>query len=80
MEKILREILTKDKSLLGRRDELIEALDEKIPGNLRRDFTPIKKALSQNIGEKFLTGAEDKEATKVEVMELLKASGMQRRE
>ena len=77
MEKILREILTKDKSLLGRRDELIEALDEKIPGNLRRDFTPIKKALSQNIGEKFLTGAEDKEATKIEVMELLKASGMQ---
>lgn len=77
MEKILHEILTEDKSLLGRRDELIAALDKKVPGNLKRDFTPIRKAISLNVGEKFLTGDNNKDATKEEVREILKASGMQ---
>lgn len=77
MDKILHEVLAEDKSLLGRRDELITALERKVPGNLKRDFTPIKKAISLNVGEKFLTGNSDKEATKEEVREILKASGMQ---
>ena len=62
LDKILREVLAKDKSILGRRDELIAALEEKVPGNLKRDFTPIKKAISLNVGEKFLVGEQNKEA------------------
>ena len=77
LEKILREVLATDKSLLSRRDELLAALEEKVPSNLRRDFAPIKKAISLNVGEKFLVGEQDKEATKKEVSEILKAAGMQ---
>ena len=77
MEKILREVLATDKSLLGRRDELIAALEGKVPGNLRRDFAPIKKAISLNVGEKFLVGEQDKDKIKEEVAEILKSSGMQ---
>ena len=77
LEKILREVLATDKSLLSRRDELLAALEEKVPSNLRRDFASIKKAISLNVGEKFLVGEQDKEATKKEVSEILKAAGMQ---
>ena len=64
LEKILREALAEDKSLLSRRDELLAALEKKVPSTLRRDFTSIKKAISLNVGEKFLVGEQDKEATK----------------
>lgn len=77
MEKILREVLAEDKSLLCRRDELTAALEKKVPANLMRDFTAIKKALSLNVGEKFFVGAEDKEALKAEVAEMLKDGGLQ---
>ena len=77
LDKILHEVLANDKSLLSRRDELIAALEEKVPGNLRRDFAPIKKAISLNVGEKFLVGEQDKDKTKEEVAEILKSSGMQ---
>ena len=76
MEKILREILSEDKSLLCRRDELIAVLEKKVPGNLSRDFAPIKKALTLNIGEKFFVGKTNKTAVKKEVEEILKSSGM----
>lgn len=77
VEKILREVLSEDKSILCRRDELAAALEKKVPDNLRRDFAAIKKAVSLNVGEKFFVGTEDKEATKEEVAEILKNSGMQ---
>jgi len=77
MKKILREVLAEDKSLLGRRDELLATLEKKVPSTLRRDFTSIKKAISLNVGEKFLVGEQDKEATKKNVAETLKAAGMQ---
>ena len=77
LEKILREALAEDKSLLSRRDELLAALEKKVPSTLRRDFTSIKKAISLNVGEKFLVGEQDKEATKKNVAETLKAAGMQ---
>ena len=50
MEKILAEILIADKNILSRRDDLISALDEKVPGNLSRDYAPIKKAINLNVG------------------------------
>ena len=77
LEKILREVLATDKSLLKRRDELLASLEEKVPNSLRRDFAPIKKAISLNVGEKFFVGEHDKEATKRDVAETLKTAGMQ---
>ena len=75
MEKILREILAADKTILSRRDDLLATLDEKVPGNLRRDYAPIEKAIKQNVGEIFFVGESDKDATKAKVAETLK--GMQ---
>lgn len=77
MENILREILSKDETILSRRDELIAALDEKVPSNLIRDCTSIKRAINLNVGELFLIGKSDKAATKEKVAEILKSSGMQ---
>lgn len=77
MEKVLREVLAGDKSLLSRKDDLIAALGKKVPANLMRDFAAIKKALSLNVGEKFFVGGEDREATKAEVAEILKNGGLQ---
>lgn len=77
MENILREILSKDKTILSRRDELIAALDEKITGDLSRSYAPIKRAINLNVGEIFLVGESDKIATQEKVREILKASGMQ---
>ena len=78
METILREVLAEDKSLLCRRDELIVALEKKIPPNKSRDFASIKRALSFNVGEKFFVGEDaDREATKAEVAKILKEGGLQ---
>ena len=77
MEELLRGVLSKDKSLLCRRDELIAAVEEKVPNDLRRDFASIKKAISLNVGEKFFIGNSDKEATKAEVAKILKDGGLQ---
>lgn len=75
MEEILREILAADKTILSRRDDLLAALDKKVPGNLRRDYAPIERAIKQNVGELFFVGESDKDATKAKVAESLK--GMQ---
>ena len=75
MEKILAEILTADKNILARRDDLISALDEKVPDNLSRDYTPIKKAINLNVGEIFFVN--DLDTAKAEATEILKSSGMQ---
>ena len=77
MEKILREILSQDKTILSRRDELIAELDKKVTGDLSRSYAPIKRAINSNVGEIFFVGESDKEATKEKVREILKSSGMQ---
>ena len=77
MEKILHEVLAKDKSLLSRRDELIAELEKNIPPNKSRDFASIKRALSFNVGEKFCVGDANREATKAEVAKILKEGGLQ---
>lgn len=75
MEEVLREILAADKTILSRRDDLLAALDKKVPGNLRRDYAPIERAIKQNVGELFFVGESDKDATKEKVADTLK--GMQ---
>ena len=75
MEKILAEILIADKNILSRRDDLISALDEKVPSNLSRDYGPIKKAINLNVAEIFFVN--DLDTAKAEATEILKSSGMQ---
>ena len=75
MEKILSEILIADKNILARRDDLISALDEKVPSNLSRDYAPIKKAINLNVAEIFFVN--DLDTAKAEAEEILKSSGMQ---
>lgn len=77
MEKILREILAADKTILSRRDDLLAALEKKVPNNLRRDYAPIKRAINLNVGEIFFVGESNEDATKVKVVDILKSSGMQ---
>ena len=77
LEKILHEVLAEDESLLCRRDELIAALESKVPANKSRDFKSIKKALNLNIGEKLFVGKTDKEAAKAEIAKILKDDGLQ---
>ena len=77
MENLLREILSQDKTILSRRDELIAELDKKVTGDLSRSYAPIKRAINLNVGEIFFVGESDKEATKEKVREILKSSGMQ---
>ena len=77
MENLLREILSQDKAILSRRDELLSELDKKVTGDLSRSYAPIKRAINSNVGEIFFVGESDKEATKEKVREILKSSGMQ---
>lgn len=75
MEKILREVLRDDKSLLGRREDLIAALEKKVPANMRRDFELIKYAIELNVGEIFLVG-NDETSERNEVEKILESSGI----
>ena len=59
MEKILREILTDDRALIFRGNELLVALEGKVPPNLRREFSAIKIALELNVGRFFATAQDD---------------------
>ena len=77
MEELLRKILSQDKTLLSRRDELIAILDEQVPGRLAREYNPIKRALTLNVGEIFATGNEDREAAISKATEILTQSGLQ---
>ena len=76
MEKILREVLQNDKSLLGRREDLIAALEKKVPANMRRDFELIKYAIELNVGEIFLVGGNDETSARNEVEKFLEPSGI----
>ncbi len=77
MEEILKEILSRDKSILARRDDLIKILDEEVPNNQRRTYAAFRKALTLNVGEIFLlndlTSAEKQDRAR----QILKESGMQ---
>ena len=59
MEKILREILTDDRALIFRNNELLVALEKKVPPNLRREFSAIKIALKLNVGRFFAVTEDD---------------------
>ncbi len=76
MEKILREVIQNDKSLLGRREDLIAALEKKVPANMRRDFELIKRAIELNVGEIFLVHSNDEDAFRNEVEKILEPSGI----
>lgn len=70
---VLAELLAEDRQLLGRKDELIEKLSEKIGVEYKRDFTPLRNALRDNdIGEWLLVAdngtPEDKEAAEAKVL------------
>ncbi len=77
MDELLKEILSQDKTLLTRREDLLKILDEKVPGNLRRTYAAVRKALTLNVGEilsvKDLSRAEKQE----KIWQVLKESGMQ---
>ena len=77
MEELLKKILSQDKTLLTRRDELIKILDEQVPGKLAREYNSIKRALMLNIGEIFATGNDDREAAISKATEILAQSGLQ---
>lgn len=77
MEKILREVLAENKNILARRDDLISALNEKVPPELKRKYASIRKALELNVGEIFAIGEEDHETAKAKATQILKDSGMQ---
>ncbi len=77
MEELLKKILAQDKTLLTRRDELIAILDEKVPGRLAREYNPIKKALTLNVGEIFATGNDNRAAATAKATEILLQSGLQ---
>lgn len=77
MEELLRKILSEDRTLLNRKDDLIAILDEKVPGRLAREYNSIKRALNLNIGEIFATGNSDREAAIAKATEKLIQSGLQ---
>ena len=76
MEKILREVLADDKSILTRRDELIKILDDKVPGSLMMEYSALKTALQLNIGETFASKS-DLATKKAEAVKRMTNAGMQ---
>ena len=77
MDEILKEILSRDKSILARRDDLIKILDEEVPNNLRRTYAALRKALTLNVGEIFLISDLTSEKKQERARQILKESGMQ---
>ncbi len=77
MEELLKEILSRDKSILARRDDLIKILDEEVPNNQRRTYAAIRKALTLNVGEIFLVSDFSDWEKQERARQILKESGMQ---
>ena len=77
MDEILKEILSRDKSILARRDDLIKILDEEVPNNQRRTYAAIRKALTLNVGEIFLVSDFSDWEKQERARQILKESGMQ---
>ena len=76
MEEILMALIKDDKNILLRRDELIGKLDEKVPANLRRDYSAIRKALELNVGEIFAVGNSDRDSARYKALKVLASSGL----
>lgn len=75
LAQLLRKVITEDRSLLGRRDDLIEKLNALVPGEQQRDYQPLKRAiLDFNVAETMLLADggsdEDKEAAKKAVLQI----------
>ncbi len=77
MEELLKEILSRDKSILARRDDLIKILDDEVPNNQRRTYAAIRKALTLNVGEIFLVSDFSDWEKQERARQILKESGMQ---
>ena len=78
MEKILSDVLSKDKSILTQRDKLIEILDEKVPSSLMLEYSALKTALQLNIGETFASPNMNLEEKKPEAVKRMTEAGMQK--
>ena len=76
MDEILMALIKDDKNILLRRDELIGKLDEKVPANLRRDYSAIRKALELNVGEIFAVGNSDRDSARYKALKVLASSGL----
>lgn len=82
VRQILKNILTNNTNLLNSRDELINLLKQKTPGELARELNIVQKALQCNIGEYFLKAQStqrpsDKIDTINKVKEILKQENLQ---
>ena len=75
MEKILLELLKKDKSLLLRNKELLDELEKRISPGARRKFSSLKMALENNVGVIFAKES-DISVAKEEAKKLLSEVGM----
>lgn len=76
MDEILMALIAEDKNILARRDELIAALDAKVPANLRRDYAAIRTALTLNVGEIFLVGSSNRDSARYKALKVLSSSGL----
>lgn len=82
IQEVLETLLRDDRQILGRRDELLEKLNEHIGGAYWRDYVPIRIAIQDNdIGELLLVADngtfEEKETAKDEAMDRLLRANMQ---
>lgn len=77
MKEFLKKILARDSTLITRRDDLIQILDEEVPNNLRRNYAALRKALTLNVGEIFAVGDAPLDEKIQKTRQLLKNSGMQ---
>jgi len=80
IEDILRELVAKDRTMLGRPDEFIAALDQRIPGSLARQANPIKAAFRKQAGEMLLVADGDesrREGMEAQIAKLLEQDGIQ---
>ena len=75
MEKILLELLRKDRSLLLRNKELIDEIEKRITPAQRRKFASLKMALENNVGEIFYNET-DKIDAESKAKDLLTEVGM----
>jgi|GEM_PF-6950909 len=80
IEDILRELVAKDRTMLGRADEFIDALEQRVPGSLARQANPVKIALRKKVGEMLLVADGDesrREGMEKQIVELLSQDGLQ---
>lgn len=79
---VLREVLTKDRSILARREELVAAMGNLVPVAAMREYRALETALREsNLGEILLTAdqksPEERQAALGQAREMLLAKNMQ---